>query len=423
MTARFLWKLVFQSGALAGQVLHLPAGELTVGDQPGCDVHFPLPGAHGDHCVLSVDEHGVTLRPLRMRCKVNGRGLKTDEIKLEVGQIVDLAGCKFSLARVAEGAASSVEKLPVTPPAGRGAVRARDLRLWGIGLPCLIAAGLVIAMLQAGQELRASVSRYVPFNLDSYQEALRLDPGLAQVEVVRAESGALTLSGLCRDTAELAPFLARLTDAGIAYCNQVVCEDELRRGIAYTLRANGYRDARVSAGSSIGSVVIAGNIHAGKRWEAVSQQLNRMPGLKSWTVSNDTDSTITGLVDTLRAHKLLAKLSVARQGGDILTVTGQLPAARQQQLRQVLDIWQKRYEDRIRVVYQDIPTSKLQLGIFPATVTGFSGNHKTAFLQLANGMKVQIGSTLPSGYVVTKLDESGVELRKEGQLVHLPLDL
>ncbi|BBO59069.1 type III secretion system inner membrane ring subunit SctD [Mycoavidus sp. B2-EB] len=421
MTARFLWKLVFQSGPLAGQVLHLPAGELTVGDQPGCDINFPLSSTHGDHCVLSVDEHGVTLRPLRIRCKVDGRRLKADEVKLEVGQIIDLAGCKFNLARVVEDAASSIEALPVTPV--RAAARVRGLRLWGVGLPCIIAGGLVAALLQAGQELRASVSQYRPFNLESYQETLRLNAGLAQIEVMRAESGALTLSGLCQHTSELAPFLVRLDDARIPYSNQVVCVDELHQGVTYLLQANGYRDARVSAGSSLGSVVITGNIHAGKRWETVSQQLNQMPGLASWMVSNDADAVITSLVDTLRECKLLTKLSVARQSGNILTVTGQLPAERQQQLRQVLDVWQKQYEERIRVVYQDIPTSKLQLSILPATVTGFSGNHKTAFLQLANGMKIQIGSILPSGYVVTKLDDGGVELRKDGQLIHLPLDL
>ncbi|BBE08340.1 Type III secretion protein SsaD [Mycoavidus cysteinexigens] len=421
MTARFLWKLVFQSGPLAGQILHLPAGELTVGDQPGCDINFPLPNTPGDHCVLSVDEHGVTLRPLRIRCKIDGRRLKMDEVKLEVGQTINLAGCKFNLARVAEDAASSVETLPAAPV--HAAARVRGLRLWGVGLPCIIAAGLVAGLLQAGQELRASVSQYMPFNLERYQEALRLNSGLEQIKVVRAESGVLTLSGLCQHTFELAPFLVRLDDARIPYSNQVVCADDLQQGVAYLLRANGYRDARVSAGSSLGSVVITGNIYAGKRWETVSQQLNQMPGLASWMVSNDADAIITNLVDTLRECKLLTKLSVARQGCDILTVTGQLPVARQQQLRQVLDTWQKQHEERIRVVYQDIPTSKLQLSILPAAITGFSGNHKTAFLQLANGMKVQIGSILPSGYVVSQLDEGGVELRKEGQLIHLSLDL
>jgi len=419
MTARFLWKLVFQSGALAGQVLHLPAGELTVGEQPGCDINFPLPAARGDHCVLSVDEQGVTLRPLRIRCRIDGRRLKAEEIRLEAGQTVDLAGCEFILARVADEAAGATERRPATlaRPVTRGK------RLWGVGLPCTIAAALVIGMLKAGPELRASAPQYLPFNLESYQEALRLNPGLAQIQVVRAENGTLTLSGLCSHTSELAPFLARLTDARVAYCNQVVCADELQQGVAYLLQANGYRDARVNAGSSLGSVVIAGNIHADKRWAMVSQQLNQMPGLQSWVVSNDTDFAITELVDVLRERKLLAKLSVARQSCNILTVTGQLPVVRQQQLRQVLDEWQKQREDRVRVIYQDIPTSKLQLSIFPAAVTGFSGNHKTAFLQLANGMKVQIGSMLPSGYVVTKLEEGGVELRKEGQLLHLPLDL
>src|SRR5260364_129077 len=38
-------------------------------------------------------------------------------------------------------------------------------------------------------------------------------------------------------------------------------------------------------------------------------------------------------------------------------------------------------------------------------------------------MRIQTGSTLPNGYMVTKLDQNGIELRKEGEWVHLPLGL
>src|SRR5260363_36500 len=76
MPPRFFWKLIFHSGPLAGQSLHLPNGDITLGDTPACDVQLALPKAPGQHCVLRVSEPGVRLRMLRVRCRINGRRLK-----------------------------------------------------------------------------------------------------------------------------------------------------------------------------------------------------------------------------------------------------------------------------------------------------------------------------------------------------------
>src|SRR5260364_184643 len=43
MPPRFFWKLIFHSGPLAGQSLHLPNGDITLGDTPECDVQLALP--------------------------------------------------------------------------------------------------------------------------------------------------------------------------------------------------------------------------------------------------------------------------------------------------------------------------------------------------------------------------------------------
>src|SRR5260363_141675 len=48
------------------------------------------------------------------------------------------------------------------------------------------------------------------------------------------------LSGRCEDTAKLAPFLEQLEQSDIAYQNQTVCADELRRSVAWVLHRNGY---------------------------------------------------------------------------------------------------------------------------------------------------------------------------------------
>ncbi len=372
-------------------------------------MQLSLSKASGQHCILQVSEQGVRLRALRVRCRINGRRVKGEEVNILAHQRLELGGCRVSIMRAGEE--TSLE--PVKS-------HQYGMRLWGIALPSAMAMGLMVLMLQAVRDLRASVPNHRQFDLTSYQKALRMK--LKHVQVERDEEGILTLSGLCHDTAELAPYLNTLVEAGIIYRNQTVCEDELQRSVAYILRGNGYRYAQVTSGQMPGSVVISGNISDNPQWASVSQQLDQLPGLNSWMVRNDTDAMIVDLIDMLRQQDLFEQLSAAYQG-DVLTVTGQVPEARESQLRQALERWRQEQRYEIRVIYQNIPATKLEAGIFPAQVISFSGNQRAVFLKLANGMRIQAGSTLPNGYTVTKLDQNGVELRKEGEWVHLPLGL
>src|SRR5260363_120744 len=77
-----------------------------------------------------------------------------------------------------------------------------------------------------------------------------------QGRVARDEMGIVTLSGRCEDTAKLAPFLEQLEQSDIAYQNQTVCADELRRSVAWVLHRNGYPNARVESGATPDAVVI-----------------------------------------------------------------------------------------------------------------------------------------------------------------------
>src|SRR5260363_278515 len=97
MPPRFFWKLIFHSGPLAGQSLHLPNGDITLGDTPECDVQLALPKAPGQHCVLRVSEQGVRLRMLRVRCRINGGRLKGEEADIPANQRLDLGGANLVL--------------------------------------------------------------------------------------------------------------------------------------------------------------------------------------------------------------------------------------------------------------------------------------------------------------------------------------
>jgi type III secretion protein D len=36
---------------------------------------------------------------------------------------------------------------------------------------------------------------------------------------------------------------------------------------------------------------------------------------------------------------------------------------------------------------------------------------------------VKVGSRLPAGYVIVGIDRNGIDLEREGELMHLPLEL
>lgn len=492
-TARFTWKLLFQSGLLNQQELHLPQGEVTVGSGSEWDIdmlgamHSAQEGSSG-HIELSVSEDSVLLRPIDMRCTVDGQAVKSEQITLQAGQTVEVGGCTFILGRVGEERARSAidafdidaldaddqsletafsnkhqfgfgkqsadnvdEGESVEEVAGhypkKAAGKGRWLRVFGVAVPGSLAAGIVFALAYAGQELRASVvSPSEPFSFERYQASLA-KTGLSTVQIERDKSGTVRLSGSCWKADTLQPFLHRLTESGTAYRNEVLCQDDLQRSVGYILQANGYHTVRVSSGARLGEVVIAGNIRADARWQKVTQQLNKLQGLLEWTVHNDTETSLSDLIVVLRDRGLLSKLSLSRQD-DVLTVTGQLDEAQQQTLKEILrpyelpqlraeqssaldaidkapELAEKPIRQRapLRIIYQNIPALKQEASIFPAAIVSFSGNQQTAALQLANGMTVQAGSALPSGYTITRLDESGIELQKEGQLVHFPLGL
>jgi type III secretion protein D len=493
MTARFRWKLLFQSGLLDKQALHLPDGVVTMGSGNEWDIDMlgAMQGAHkgeSGHIELNVSEEGVFLHLLGLRCTIDGKGVTAEEIPLQAGQTVDLAGCQFVLERVAEETAFSGSErfdadewdtanaadedieavaggqhptmdtatldgadawrqentVEQTQRSGKyaKAVSApkRWLRVLGVALPGGVAAAIVLALAYASQELRASVVQpSEPFSLERYQESLS-QAGLSTVKIERDKNGTVKLSGGCWDSNKFQPFLSRLMASGTAYQNQVLCQDDLQRSVAYVLQTHGYSHVRVVSGSHLGSVVIAGNIRADARWKEVTKQLNNLHGLKEWSVHNDAQESLSGLIVALRERGLLSKLSLSRQD-DVLTVTGQLDDAEQTILQEVLQPYTTassatleqsesttaakesiKHRTPLRVIYQNIPALRQEPGIFPSPIVSLSGNKRTAALLLANGMIVQAGSALPSGYTITQLDEAGIELQKEGQFVHFPLE-
>ncbi len=340
----FAWKLVFQGGLLSGQELHLPEGELTLGTGSQWDINLSqLDYRNDQHCILRVSQQSVSLLPRNMRCKINQRRIKQEQVTLQPGQIISVGNCTFIFARAGE-------HITITQPE----TRRHWLKGLSIAVPSGLAAAVLCTLLYVSQVLHIGSSKTTQksFNLAQYKQALS-ETGLTQIIIERDPSGALTLSGSCWESVKLEPFLNQLVEAGIAYRNQVICQDDLQRSVAYILQTNGYQNAQVASGQTLGSITISGNIRANKRWASVSRQINRLPGLETWSVTNDTEQAGASLALALREKNLLSHLKITRQD-DIVTVTGKLPNDQRQSLQQILDNNQQ--QQHLRIVYQDIPS-------------------------------------------------------------------
>ncbi len=347
----FAWKLVFQGGLLSGQELHLPEGELTLGAGSQWDINLlQLNHRNDQHCILRVSQESVSLLPLNMRCKINQHSIKQAQVTLQPGQTISVGNCTFIFARAGEHVA-------VTQPKPRR----NWLKILSITVPSGLTAAVFFTLLYASQALHIGTPKTAQksFNLAQYQQALS-EIGLTQISIEREPNGALTLSGSCWESVKLEPFLNQLVEAGIAYRNQVICQDDLQRSVAYILRTSGYQNAQVTAGQTLGSITISGNIRANQQWASVSRQINRLPGLETWSVTNDTEQAINSLALALRKNNLLSHLKITKQD-DILTVTGKLPNDQRQSLQQILDNYQQ--QQHLRIVYEDIP------GILPTPLT------------------------------------------------------
>ncbi len=170
------------------------------------------------------------------------------------------------------------------------------------------------------QNTRALLSD-LPFDVRQYSTALRTEAGF-QGQVTRDETGIVTLSGMCDDTAQLSPFLEKLEKSNIAYQNQVVCADELRRSVAWVLRRNGYPDAQVESGATLDAVVITVDSNVeDKRWSSVSEQLSQLPSLRAWRldIASDSGRQHAKAASAIKVAAPHERASTSRAGAGILS--------------------------------------------------------------------------------------------------------
>lgn len=403
------YQIKILSGPLAGRRLRLPDGDFVIGgDDP--DLAATLEGAAAATLVASED--GVLLRT-NAPCWVDGRPQTPGEAPLPFGRVIDIGGLALMLG---EGD-RALPDLPV--PArlrGGGTQRAVALRY---GALVLLAAGSVGAgIFFYGVEQPAVEAVAVSDWLDGWKRQARKEG----IEVNVHRDGPVELTGSCRDSTSRRALLEALREHAMPYRDSTLCQDELVRNVQAVLTMNGFPQAKVRSGETVGTVAIQGTIHADARWRRAVAMLSELRGLQGWTVEDPIGASVRALIDRLRDAGLIGRLSVAREKGFIL-ITGVLDEGGRRLLSSVTTAFAQANPEAPRTIFQNIPTRAFQAGIFPSPIVSFGGSGEMTFLDLANGTRLKAGSRLPGGHVIVHLDRNGIDLEREGELVHLPLEL
>ncbi|AUH50650.1 EscD/YscD/HrpQ family type III secretion system inner membrane ring protein [Chromobacterium sp. ATCC 53434] len=405
-----LFRLKWLNGPLAGRELELPAGEVRLG---GDDPDIALALEQGAATVLSVTEEGVTMAP---PVPVWVDGLPWDASQpLPIGRAIDLAGQGLALSE-AEGALAMLQ-LPPRRSEEVVAAQPPDARPWrlagGIVLICVALAATLL--------LWPKPVDPPPFNAQAWLAREMADSSLAGLKAELDERGVVRLSGLCASSQAIERLRGRLREQGLTFRDESLGADTLRRQVRQVLELNGYREVEVSAGPAPDQVVIHGAIQANAAWLRASAQLRAMPALNGWRVVNDRAELFGRLVDTLHRQRLLEGLSIAVSGHELL-ISGQLAPERTRAVAAAAAAFNAD-GPRLKARFQNIPAAAPAANILPAAIVSVGGNANSIYLELANGMRLQQGGTLPSGYRIYALSHTALTLMQEQRLVSIPLHL
>jgi type III secretion protein D len=259
------------------------------------------------------------------------------------------------------------------------------------------------------------------FNPQQYVEQYQKQHALSKITVNWLTPTHLDITGWCRHESNLTPLLTTLRQHQVAFTNQAICQDSLLRNVQYAIQLYGYANFQVEPGDERGEVVINGAVDDDGRWQEVMKLLSTMPGLKKWTVVNQSESQTAQIIQILKKNHLLGKLSIRKINGRII-ISGKLNDKDVDLLANIIRKFMQSNPAAAPMVYQNIQATNSASEVLPAPIISVGGNESSPYIELSNGMRLQKGAALPSGYIIRNIDSSyGVELSRHGLLVHIPL--
>ncbi|KVX92760.1 type III secretion system inner membrane ring subunit SctD [Burkholderia ubonensis] len=400
-------KLRWLNGPLAGHTFVLPDGPVRIG---GSDADIALVLENDVSAVLNVNADGVTVSP---DVSLWVAGVRWDAaVPLPEQEVVDLAGLAFIVGGIDD-------PLPMVPIPTRHAPRTR--RVTGTqATGALALAGVLSAALLAFC-LRAPAPAAKP-NLDEWLAAQLRTPILRGLHAVRDADGTVRLSGYCATSKAVEQLRGQLRARGLHVRDTSQCADTLRSNVKDVLMLNGYRDIDVRSLDVRGSVEIRGAIVADQSWRRTVAQLQAIPGLRAWHVINDRPQWFEQLLERLLNADALDGISVSLAGRTLM-VSGKVDDEQTIALKAAIEAFNRESTDGFAAVYDAIPVVDASQSLLPAPVVSVGGHADSVYVVLANGMRLQVGGILPSGYVIVRLSRRAISLRNGENLISIPLDV
>lgn len=411
MNAQFKVRLL--NGVLNGREILLPKGIFTFGEKD-CDVLLWLPDNH--ILTLRIEENEIFMES-QSRVWVNG-ALFDIKHPLPLHQVIETDGIYMVL-----GAHDDILN-PMPLPKHLDQKPSLWLSISVIVLLLIFSAGAwwlssnKKTFLKSGEK---KMIQHEPTDIPTQLTKKLKELKLEDVKTFWQPDGSVTFNGYCQSSKTLKNVQDFLLENGVAYRNNLICDDSLMSNVKNVFLQFGYRDIQVTMGNQHNTVVIQGLIESGPEWIKVQEALSSIVGLKGWSVVNNQGQQVKLLIKYLREWDLLGYLNM-QQNKESIIMSGWLSPEQQKQLHKMLDSIHQKDPAFPTVIYQNIPVMDQSAQILPSPVVSYGGNVKSVFIDLENGQRLQPGTVLSNGYKVIFIGRQGMQLIKGNHMIHIPLN-
>lgn len=391
------WKIRLLGNLLQGREVWLIDGRLSLGEKE-CDICIPL--TTNEKIVLYEQQGHLFIDAGTASVRLNGR--KHAQSKpLPASGVLEVAGIALAFGR--KECQLADYRIP-TPWFRYG---------WLAGLLLLLSGGVGAFLLDRMPTTAAS-------NLHQrVKSLLRQSHLLPDIHSLWKPDGSLQLSGYCQASKQMLKLRVALESWGVIYRDYVVCADQLTNEVRDTLLQAGYPQAEVTINGP-GKVLIHADIQMDQRWCSVQTLLADIPGLQYWQIDNSHHVQSQAIIAAMMQNGLVGLVNVTPVHHSFV-VSGILDPPHKRQLHNAMALLQKQYPE-ISLIYQQVASANDGDRYLPAPVVGYVQGRQRGYLLLTNGERLQVGSQLPGGGKIIKLDPHFVAIAQHDALINYPLD-
>ena len=391
------WKIRLLGNLLQGREIWITNGRLSLGEQE-CDICIPL--TVNEKIVLYEEQGNLFIDAGKANVRLNGRKHPQNKPLPDSG-VLEVAG--IALAFGSKESQLADYRIPSSWPRYG----------WLAGLLLLITGGIGVLLLAA---------RPVASEDNLHQRVkllLQQSDMLPGIQTNWRPDGSLQLSGYCPASKQMLKVRVSLASWGVVYRDEVICADQLASEVLDTLTQAGYSHADVSPDGP-GKVLIHADIEMNHRWFTVQTQLADIPGLQHWQIDNPHHLQSQAIIDAMAESGLIGLVNVTpvRQ---TFVISGILDLPHRQQLQKAMALLHKRYP-QLSLSYQQVASSSEGGHYFSAPVAGYVQGRRSNYLLLTNGERLRVGSQLPGGGKIIKLDPHVVAITLHDALIDYPLN-